>query len=68
MTINKICNSWDKLNVVLDLHTVAQIYGVNDDTIKRWCRSGILKATKINKCWFFDRDYIKGTVTAEKEK
>jgi len=55
----QIINNWDKLPVILDLHTVALIYDVTESTVKRWLYTGALKGFKIGSKWHFDKAYIQ---------
>lgn len=54
-----IINNWDKLPVVLDLHTVALIFNVTDVTVKNWIYNGQLEGVQIGRKWIFDKEYIK---------
>lgn len=56
-------SNWDKLPVVLDLHTVSLIFDVTEVTIKNWLYKGTLKGTKIGNKWLFDKEYIKAVVS-----
>jgi len=51
--------NWDKLPVVLDTKTVALIYGVTTNTVKKWCYSGQLQGRKLGKKWVFEKNQIK---------
>lgn len=55
---NKIYN-WDSLPVMLDINTVAMIFDVTEETIKKWCKNGELKPFKIGNTVRFDKYYIK---------
>lgn len=57
--------NWDKLPVVLDLHTVALIFDVTEVTIKHWLYNGTLKGRKVGNKWLFDKDYIKAFIAGE---
>ena len=65
---NTIISNWDKLPVVLDLNTVALIFGVTEVTIKQLLYKGELKGKKLGKKWVFDKEYIKSYVQISKEK
>lgn len=54
-----VISNWDKLPVVLDLHTVALVFNVSDLTIKQWLYKGLIKGSKIGRKWIFNKDYIK---------
>jgi len=56
---NSRINNWDQLPVVLDLHTVALVFGVTDLTVKHWIYNGTIKAQKMGRLWRFDKEYIK---------
>ena len=62
MQKDRTVSNWDKLPVVLDVHTVALIFDVSDQTVKTWLQTGKLKATKVARKWVIDRDYIRGIV------
>lgn len=62
MQNNKTVSNWDNLPVVLDINTVALLFGVTEVTIKHLVYKGELKATKLGKKWIFDKDYIIGFV------
>jgi len=51
--------NWDKLPVLLDLHTAALVFNVTDGTFKRWLYEGAIQGKKIGRKWFFSRDYIR---------
>lgn len=58
-TKNKIViSNWDKLPVVLSLHTVALIFDVSEVTVKHWIYDGVIKGSKVGKNWYFDKSYI----------
>jgi predicted site-specific integrase-resolvase len=58
--LNKsVISNWDKLPVVLDLHTVALVFNVSDLTVKQWLYKGLIKGSKIGRKWIFNKDYIK---------
>lgn len=58
-TKNKmVISNWDKLPVVLNLHTVALIFDVSEVTIKHWIYDGTIKGSKVGKNWYFDKSYI----------
>lgn len=52
-------NNWEKLPVLLDLHTAALVFNVSDGTLKKWLYSGQIQGKKIGRKWFFPRDYIR---------
>lgn len=54
-----VISNWDKLPVVLDLHTVALVFNVSDLTVKQWLYKGLIKGSKIGRKWIFNKDYIK---------
>lgn len=54
-----VIKSWDKVPVVLDLHDAALVFGVTEETIKRWLYSGEISGRKIGRRWFFDKDYLR---------
>lgn len=54
-----VINNWDKLPLVLDLHTVALVFNVSDLTVKQWLYKGLIKGSKIGRKWIFNKDYIK---------
>ena len=53
---------------MLDLQTVALIFGVTDVTVKRWLYSGKLKGKKLGKLWRFDKEYIRRLVSEEESE
>lgn len=63
-----VISNWDKLPVVLDLNTVALIFGVTEVTIKQLLYKGELKGKKLGKKWVFDKEYIKSYVQIPNEK
>lgn len=65
---NTVINNWDKLPIVLDLNTVALIFGVTEVTIKQLLYKGELKGKKLGKKWIFDKEYIKNYVQISNEK
>ena len=40
----------------LSTRDIAQIYQIDEETARRWCKSGKIKAKKIGKMWFIPRD------------
>lgn len=59
MVKKSFINNWDKLPIVLDLHTVALVFNVSDLTVKQWLYKGLIKGSKIGRKWIFNKDYIK---------
>ena len=51
--------SLEKLPVTMSPEEVAPIFNRTAQTIKNWCRSGKLKATKIDKDWFIYKEHIR---------
>lgn len=62
---NNVITNWDKLPVVLDLHTVALIFNVSDITVKQWLYKELIKGSKIGRKWIFDKAYIKSLTECE---
>lgn len=54
-----VISNWDKLPVILDLHTVALIFDVTDVTVKNWLYTNQIKGNKVGRKWIFDKEYIK---------
>lgn len=54
--------SWDKLPIVLDVPTVALIFGYTDDGIKKWLQQGKLQGVKIGRKWVIDRDHLRQVI------
>lgn len=54
-----VLSNWDKLPVILDLHTVALIFDVTDVTVKNWLYTNQIKGNKVGRKWIFDKEYIK---------
>lgn len=63
-----VINNWDKLPVILDLNTVALIFGVTEVTIKKLLYNGELKGKKLGKKWVFDKEYIKNYAQVQSDK
>lgn len=59
MVKKSVISNWDKLPIVLDLHTVALVFNVSDLTVKQWLYKGLIKGSKIGRKWIFNKDYIK---------
>lgn len=69
MTKNKtVISNWDKLPIVLNLHTVALIFDVSEVTVKHWIYDGTIKGSKMSKNWYFDKSYIKSLINNEAHK
>lgn len=60
-----IITNWDELPVVLDTSMVALIFGISIGTVKQWIYEGRIQAIRINRQYFFDRDYIRGLFSRE---
>jgi len=37
---------------------VSKIFRVNQVTVRRWCKSGKIKAKKVGKSWYIHRDEV----------
>ena len=37
---------------------VSKIFKVNPVTVRRWCKSGKIKAKKVGKSWYIHRDEV----------
>ena len=35
---------------------LAKIYGIHEETARRWCKSGVVEAKKIGRNWYIKRD------------
>lgn len=55
----QVVSNWENLPIVLDTKTVSLIFSVTENTVARWVSENRLKAIKINRKYFFNRDYIK---------
>lgn len=62
MTINSRLNAWEELPLSLDPQTVAQIFGINERTVRNLAGSGELKSFRIGRQLRFNRDYIRAVV------
>ncbi len=40
----------------LTTEDLQRIYGIGDETARRWCKRGRVKAKKIGKRWFIEKD------------
>ena len=61
-------HNWDKLPLILDTKTVALIYGVTPNTIKRWVYTNQIKGFKLGRKWLFDKSYIQSLTSVNTKK
>lgn len=55
----RIIKSWNEVPLIIDAGYAADLLGVTDETIKRGCRNGSIKAFKIgNGHWRIAKDEI----------
>lgn len=53
-------------DIYTDIETVARAYGVSQETVRRWCRDGIIKgAIKARRDWRIPKRYETGTVALD---
>lgn len=57
--------NWERLPVVLDVHTVALVFGCTDDCVKKWLQSGKLQGSKIGRKWIIDKEYLRQVVAGK---
>lgn len=55
----RIIKSWNEVPLIIDAGYAADLLGVTDETIKRGCRNGSIKAFKVdNGHWRITKDEI----------
>lgn len=59
---DKKLHDWEELPLALDPHAVAQIFGINERTVRNLAGSGELKSFRIGRQLRFNRDYIRAVV------
>ena len=40
----------------MTVEEMAKIYNVNQETVRRWCKKGKIKAKRIDRRWFIETD------------